>query len=136
MTTFVDTNVLISIMKPDEGLHSWSLERFQECQAKGPVISCDIVYCEFSMGMATKSEADTALSQFALERYPGNDEALFRAGVAYKNYRANKGPKLNVLPDFLIGALAEVVGAPLLTADHKDILKYFPKIKVIAPGVT
>ncbi|HEY5047718.1 MAG TPA: type II toxin-antitoxin system VapC family toxin [Rhizomicrobium sp.] len=133
MTTFIDTNILIYLTNPAEKMHSWSVKKFQECKSKGPVIISDIVYCEFSVGMETKSDVDAALSLFALERLPESDEALFRAGVAFKAYRANKGQKLNVLPDFLIGALAEVVGAPLLTANEKDILKYFPDVTVISP---
>ena len=135
MTTFVDTNVLVYLMDDNDTMHPWSVEKFADCKAKGPVIISDIVYCELSVGMASKDELDEALSEIAVERFSGSDEILFRAGIAYKEHRdKNKGPKLNVLPDFLIGASAEVMGVPLLTANPKDFLKYFPKIKVISPG--
>lgn len=133
MTTFVDTNVLIYLLDPNEQMHAWSVEKFNNRKAVGPIIVSDIVYCEFSVGMATKADVDTAMSQLAVERFSGNDEVLFRAGVAYRQYRENSGPKLNVLPDFLIGASAEVLGAPLLTANPKDFVKYFPSIEIISP---
>ena len=84
--------------------------------------------------MASKEEVDLALTALAVERTAESDEVLFRAGRAYILYRdENRGPKANVLPDFLIGASAEVAGAPLLTTNKKDFLKYFPRIKIIAP---
>jgi predicted nucleic acid-binding protein len=46
----------------------------------------------------------------------------------------NKGPKLGVLPDFLVGALAEVAKIPLMTANPGDFANYFPKMKVICPA--
>jgi hypothetical protein len=64
----------------------------------------------------------------------GSDAALVRAGVAFKQYRTqNSRPKTNVLPDFIIGAIAEVADAPLLTANSADFAAYFPKIILISP---
>ena len=133
MTTFLDTTVLISMMKEDDQFHDWSLAEFENCKANGPAIISDIVYCEFSVGMATKEDADAAVAAFGIERFPRNDTALFRAGVAFKKYRKNKGQKTNVLLDFIIGALAEVVGAPLITSNPDDFTKYFPGLEIIKP---
>jgi predicted nucleic acid-binding protein len=38
-----------------------------------------------------------------------------------------------VLPDFLIGAAAEVADAPLVTANAKDFRTYFPGVTLIQP---
>jgi hypothetical protein len=38
-----------------------------------------------------------------------------------------------VLPDFLIGAQAEAMGAPLLTANRGDFVKYFSEVVLISP---
>ena len=133
MTTFIDTNVLVSILNPKEKLHNWSVTKLSECKAQGPAIISDIVYCELSAGMATQNDVDAAITAFGLQRYTTNDAALFSAGVAFKKYKARSGIKTNVLPDFLIGALAETVGVPLLTANGKDFVSYFPKLQIIAP---
>jgi predicted nucleic acid-binding protein len=135
MTTFVDTNILIHLLNPDGDLHAWSIQQFESCKAMGPVVVTDIVYCEFSIGMASKEDVDIALSGLAIDRSAESDEVLFRAGRAFLRYRdENKGPKLNVLPDFLIGASAEIAGSPLLTINKKDILRYFPRVKIICPN--
>jgi predicted nucleic acid-binding protein len=92
-----------------------------------------MVYCEFSVGMPSRSDVDAAVSKFALERVRTQDTALFRAATAFKEYRARGGPKNSLLPDFLIGATAAVLGAPLVTANARDFVGYFPEVPIIAP---
>jgi predicted nucleic acid-binding protein len=114
MTTFLDTNILIYLLDQNAPLHAWSETQLQQCKAAGPAIISDMVYCEFSVGMANQAAVDAAVSQLGLERMRGSDAALVRAGVAFKQYRTqNSGPKTNVLRDFIIGAIAQVADAPL-----------------------
>lgn len=134
MTTFLDTNVLVYLTTPTDPHHAWAMEQLEACKANGPALIADMVYCEFSVAFPAKADVDNVVAAFALERYPTSDSALFRAGKAFKQYRANQGPKGNVLPDFLIGAIAEEAGAPLVTVNAKDFVGYFPAVKIIAPG--
>lgn len=134
MTTFVDTNVLIAILKSSEPHHQWSTQQLQLCKQAGPALVCDIVYCEFSVGMPSQQLVDAAISSLALQRFGRTtDPMLIRAGQAFKRYRQQGGSKGNVLPDFLIGAAAEMAGVPLLTANRKDYVGYFPGLKLISP---
>lgn len=133
MTTYFDTNVLIAILDPAEPHHAWATAQFEESKERGPVVICDIVYSELSAGMATKEEVDTAIKELALERLPSDENALFRAGTAYRQYRERAGTKTNVLPDFLIGAAAAATGIPLVTANVKDYRNYFPEVNLIHP---
>jgi predicted nucleic acid-binding protein len=134
MTAFLDTNVFIALIDADDKWHAWSVDTITLQKSKGPAIISDIVYCEASVGMASKSDLDTALAHWGLERLPESDDALFVAGKAFKKYRSeHKGPKLGVLPDFLIGATAETFGVPLITANPKDFANYFPEVDIICP---
>lgn len=133
MTTFLDTNVLVFLLNDKEAHHAWSVAQLLACKERGPAIICDIVYCEFSVGMPSRADVDTAVSKFALERIRTQDAALFRAAAAFKEYRARGGPRNSLLPDFLIGATAAVSGAPLVTANARDFIGYFPEIEIIAP---
>jgi predicted nucleic acid-binding protein len=134
MSTFLDTNILIYLLDQRDRLHVWTEQQLEKCKIAGPAIISDIVYCEFSVGMANQAAVDAAVSRLGLERIRGSDAALFRASQAFKCYRTqHKGQKTNVLPDFIIGAIAEVVGAPLVTNNSTDFVKYFPKIKLISP---
>jgi predicted nucleic acid-binding protein len=133
MTTFLDSCILIALLKEDDRLNEWSIEKLIECQKNGPAVICDIAYCEASVAMPSRVALDEAIHALGLERLRSSDDALFRAGRAYKKYRnERKGPKLGVLPDFLIGATAEVQGGPLLTDNRKDFVGYFPDVEMIA----
>lgn len=134
MTTLVDTNILIALLSPKEPHHQWSNDQLLERKTVGPAMICDIVYCEFSVGMPDQTAVDAAVAALALDRIGrSSDAALFRAGQAYKRYRVQGGLKGNVLPDFLIGAVAEITGVPLLTANARDYAGYFPKVQLICP---
>jgi predicted nucleic acid-binding protein len=60
-------------------------------------------------------------------------KALFLAGKAFARYRAAGGTRAGVLPDFFIGAHAEIEGLPLLTRDADRYRHYFPTVTLIAP---
>lgn len=110
MTTFLDTSALLSAINHDEEHHDWSVAQIAARRAEGPLIIADIVYSELAAGMKSREETDAAIAEWALERLRSSDDALFKAGQAYKAYKDKKrGPgdpvKTNVLPDFLIGAL-------------------------------
>ena len=56
-----------------------------------------------------------------------------RAGQAFAEYRRREGKRTTILPDFLIGAQAEIRGWPLVTRDRKGFASYFPDLKIIDP---
>src|SRR5258706_340212 len=121
MTTFVDTNVIVALLDGKHHHHAWSVKELNERKIEGPAIVSDIVYCEVSVGMKDMAELDEAIARLGLERISLTNAALFRAGRAFLRYRdLNKGPKLGVLPDFLVGAVAATHGAPLMTANPDD----------------
>lgn len=133
MTTFLDSSVLIDLLDDQSAHYGWSSAEFTKAKASGPVLVSDVVYSEFSVTLPSEAAADAVVAQLALVRCGYSNQALFRAGKAYARYRKNKGQKLNVLPDFLVGALADVEGAPVLTRDPGKVKTYFPAVKVISP---
>jgi predicted nucleic acid-binding protein len=133
MTTFVDTSVLIDLVTPTAEHHQWCKGAIENARLEGPVIVSDAVYSEFSITMDSEEQTDQVLSELALQRCVYSNRVLFRAGRAYAAYKKNKGTKNNVLPDFYIGALADVEGAPLVTRDTGKVHTYFPQVRLIAP---
>lgn len=133
MTTYIDTNVLIDLLEPESAHHEWSATAVERARASGPIIVSDAVYSEFSIAMDTEEQADTVLTDLAFVRCGYPNQALFRAGRAYAQYRRNRGTKSNVLPDFFIGALADVDDAPVLTRDPTKVRTYFPDVQLITP---
>jgi predicted nucleic acid-binding protein len=138
MSTFLDTSVIMSAINDDEPHHAWSVAKIEERRAEGPLVISDLVYSELAAGMTSREETDAAIAEWAIERLRNSDDVLFSAGQAYKAYRRKKRapgelPKTNVLPDFLIGALAVAEGLPLVTTNQDDFIKYFPGLAIIHP---
>ncbi|WP_420555740.1 type II toxin-antitoxin system VapC family toxin [Roseovarius sp.] len=134
MTTLLDTNIVIALLNPDDHFHAWAVENLEALRTDGPTIVSDIVYCEASVAMETREHMDEAIAELGLERIPCSDDALFRAGKAFKKYREeNKGTKPGVLPDFIIGAVAEAEKIRLWTTNSKDFVGYFPDLDLIVP---
>jgi predicted nucleic acid-binding protein len=135
MTAFVDTNVIIDVIRQDGTPEAeWSMETLSARKESGPILVSDIVFSELCYTMPSAQAAAEALHALDLTRLPFSDEALFLAAKAFRSYKEdNKGEKLNVLPDFLIGAMAAASGAPLLTRDPKRVRTYFPQVELVCP---
>ena len=134
MITFLDTSAVIAALNHKEAHHLWSKTQIENRKALGPMVIVNIVYCELSYGMASRNDVDKVVNRLSLERAVSDDDALFRAIVAFKQYKENnKGLKKGVLPDFLIGAFAEVAEAALVTTNASDFRTYFPNVVLLSP---
>lgn len=132
--TLIDTNVLLDIFTKEPTWFTWSLDQLLKCQATGPLIVNEVVYAELAASFATQASLDAALAglDIALERTP--IESLFWAGKAFKKYRSTGGVRTGVLPDFFIGAHAQVARLPILTRDTRRYRTYFPQVALITPA--
>ncbi|MER9307577.1 PIN domain-containing protein [Mesorhizobium sp. M0293] len=135
MTTFLDSNIVIALINDKEPNHVWSVNELIVRKTQGPAVISDVVYSEITVTMKDVVEVNSVIEALGLERYPTKDAALFRAGRAFKEYRGRtKGQqKSGVLPDFFIGAIAEVENAPLMTDNSRDFVSYFPAVALITP---
>jgi predicted nucleic acid-binding protein len=131
--TLVDTNVLLDIATNDPKWVSWSLYQLDAAAIRGPVIINAVIYAELSIGYTRIEEVEHVLSDAGLEIRDIPRPALFLAGKVFQRYRARRGRRTGVLPDFFIGAHAAVAGLNLLTRDPRRYRTYFSDITLIAP---
>jgi predicted nucleic acid-binding protein len=131
--TLVDTNVIADVLTPNSEWQAWSIERIDECRRRETLSSNEIVFAELSARLKSEADVQTVLTSLGItfERIP--TAGLFAAGQAYRKYRAAGGSRSNVLPDFFIGAHAQVNRATILTRDPRPYRSYFPDVKLIAP---
>lgn len=73
-------------------------------------------------------------SQSHYERAQLPWEAGFLAGKCFLDYRKGGGARATPLPDFYIGAHADIERLALLTRDNALHRTYFPKVEVLAPA--
>lgn len=131
--TIIDTNVLIDVIYRDATWFDWSLDALVGRQEHGPLVVNDIIYAELSVRMESEREVNATIEKYELrfERVP--TAGLFLAGQAFGKYRATGGPRLTILPDFFVGAHAQVQRLPILTRDPRRFRTYFADVQVIAP---
>jgi predicted nucleic acid-binding protein len=103
--------------------------RTSEILAVNPIINA-----ETSIGFEKMDELDAVLSSTYFRRLPLPWEAAFLAGKCFLDYRRKDGRKRSPLPDFYIGAHAEISGMTLLTHDTPRYRSYFPALQIIAPA--
>lgn len=131
--TLVDSNILLDIVSKDSNWWQWSLSKLEEAAQIGALVVNDIIYAETSIRYRTIEEFNAMLATVGVTLTPLSPPALFRAGKAFAQYRAAGGIRTGVLPDFFIGAQAEVERLPLLTRDPRRYRTYFPNLTLIAP---
>ena len=134
--TLVDSNILVDVISKDPRWLSWSVEQLDRCAAIGPLYYDEIVYAELAVKIESEAVLDEALQIVGAEFSPIPKSALFLAGKVFERYRTSGGRRASNLPDFFIGAHAQVTGLPLLTRDVARYRTYFPRVKLIAPDLT
>jgi predicted nucleic acid-binding protein len=132
MPVLVDTNVLIDVLTDDPQWATWSITQLQSHSGAGLVIN-PVIYAELCFGSPSIEFVDDVIRQFGLAFQEISRQGLFRAAKAFGQYKARKGSKTSVLPDFFIGGHAEAAGIPLLTRDTKRLSAYFPRVELICP---
>lgn len=128
----VDANVLLDILTADPRWAVWSAEKLERALPQGLAIN-PVIYAEIAVGFRSEAELEAALDLPDLERLTLPYEAAFRARHAFVQYRRQGGNRRSPLPDFYIGAHAEVEGMTLLTRDAARYRTYFPKLRMIVP---
>ena len=129
----VDTNVLVDILQNDPQWADWSIAQMRAQSSLHGLVINPIIYAEVSLSFSTIEALDDVVGTLALELREIPRPALFLAAKAFAQYRRRGGSKLQVLPDFFIGAHAAVEDWPLLTRDARRFKTYFPTLEVLAP---
>lgn len=129
----LDTCVLTDLADPDSDWYEWSASTLEQLDMHNRFVINPVIYAECSVGYQTIEAVESYVEALGLELIDMPREALFLAGKAFSNYRKRKGSKVNVLPDFFIGAHAAVAGFALMTRDKGRFSTYFPSVKLILP---
>lgn len=131
----VDSNVIIDIASDDPQWFEWSAGCLRRLKRSRLLIN-PLILAEVSVLAENTEEAEALENRLGLHRAQLPWGAAFLAGQAFLRYRRAGGNKTAPLPDFYIGAHAQVAGLTLLTRDARRYRDYFPEVRVIAPDST
>ncbi|MCP5396248.1 MAG: type II toxin-antitoxin system VapC family toxin [Sphingomonadaceae bacterium] len=126
-----DSNVLIALIEGKGGPDY--TRRIARLQADYDVRINEIIFAEVSVHYASAANLNEVLGAAGIECTHLTLEECHRAGLAFAEYRRRGGERPAILPDFLIGAQAEIRGWPLVTRDRRGFASYFPQLEIIDP---
>lgn len=130
----VDSCVLIDVFESHPNWKEWSLEALNNCKRDGLRVNA-VIYAEVAPSFTSALQFDSTLAELSLLYSDISPAAAWRAAQAYGQYRQNKGLQKMILPDFYIGAQAEVMRWAVLTRDQSRFRTYFPSVRLIAPNL-
>jgi predicted nucleic acid-binding protein len=128
-----DTNVLLDIATADPVWLAWSESQLRQAAAQGLIFINPIIYAELAPAFASAADLDRWLDPAVFQRLPLPYAAGWLAAQAFLKYRRSGGTKTSPLPDFYIGAQAEIEQRTLVTRDAARYRTYFPNVRIIAP---
>ena len=131
MITAVDTSVLIAIYRSEMDGQKW-VARLADCRNEGLLVICDVVAAEFFSVIMDEREYTLVLRDLGLVLSPCNLETAKQAGRSFRQYRTQGGPRAHLIPDFLVGAHAQVQADRLAALDGGFLRRYFAGVSLVA----
>jgi len=132
MRTAIDSSALLAIFGEEPDGTAW-LEVLMQARREGPLVICDVVYAEISPAFAAEVELVSALHRLGAEHDPVSPAAAWRAGMTFRSYRNEGGPREHLIPDFLIAAHAQIQADRLAAADRGYFRHYFADLPLLQP---
>lgn len=133
MITAVDTSVLVALYRGEPDGRRWAAH-LAHCRAEGPLCVCEVVAAEFFAVILDEREYALVLRQLGIGLLPCNFAAARLAGRLFRKYRDQGGPRLHLIPDFLIAAHAQTQTNRLAAVDRGYLRRYFADLSLTSPN--
>lgn len=133
MITALDSSVLWAIIRKEAGHESW-LAALIRAASDGPLIISPIAFAELAPSTADADALSEFLSQLAISYDPVTPAAAHLAGLTFKRYRQAGGPRMHLVPNFIIAAHAQVQANRLAAIDRGYLRQWFPDLCLLLPA--
>jgi len=135
----LDTNVVIDARDASQPDHAWAVKLIAEtASGEGAGINA-VTLAELCAGSPQPEDIAQEIRNLELQIFDLPSATSQTCAKAYRHYLASRrasggspAPK-TPLPDFFIGAHAEIMGWKLATRDRERIAKYFPNVDLVTP---
>jgi hypothetical protein len=132
--TAVDSSVLLDVLTDAPTRVAASLEALRRALRSGPLVACPVVWAEVRAFFGDAGRMSEAFAGTAIAFDPFDRETAELAGAIWQLYRRQGGKRTRLVPDFLVGAHAQVRARRLLTRDRGFFRRYFDALEVIEPA--
>ena len=133
MVTAVDTSVLLDVVTDDERWANSSEAALRRASVEGSLVICECVLAEITPALAADTVAEF-LDDWNIRFIPSSRASALLAGKLFATHLARGGKGGRVVPDFLIGAHAQLHAERLLARDRGYLRDYFKKLTVWSPA--
>jgi predicted nucleic acid-binding protein len=132
MRTAVDSSVLLDVLTDDPAFAEMSEAVLRQAMAEGVLLVCETVVAEILPVLG--DEALTAfLEDWGIRFTPGDLASARLAGSHFARYLQRRKKRQVMVPDFLIGAHAQIHSDRLLARDRGYLRDYFEELKIWIP---
>lgn len=135
----LDTNVVVDALDKKQAHHAWSKKQIEDAVvAEGGGISV-VTLAELCAGARDPEDVEPEVKRLGITVHDVPAAVAVVCGKAYRRYvtaRRDSGgsaPPKTPMPDFFIGAQAEIMGWKIATRDQERFAKYFPKVTLVTP---
>ena len=137
--TLLDTNVLIYASDPGDPHYAWARQIIAgRVETDGAAVNA-VCLAEIYVGEEEPGTVVDRIRGWGVEVLDVPAAAAEVCAAAYWSYRkrrrqqSGKDAPRTPLPDFFVGAHAQIMGWDLATADTGRIRTYFPDVRLVAP---
>ncbi len=133
MVTAVDTSVLLDVVTDDAKWADVSEAALRRASREGSLVICDCVLAELTPALGEENVAEF-LDDWNIRFVPSSAESAVLAGKLFASHLARGGKGGRIVPDFLVGAHAQLHAERLLARDRGYLRDYFKSLKVWNPS--
>lgn len=154
--TVIDTNVLISLLNPNDKNNGKAEELLGRLNKEGSLFINHIIYTELAAYFETKQKLDNFIEKTGIKIEEMNREGSYSAAQKYSKYLQNKDQRFqcpkcgsknkieckecennlnkrqHIAPDFMVGSHAKEQADQLATFDNGFHREYFINLKIVS----